>query len=244
MATTTLNINKNDIYYVFIKGNVYMCRFKAVIVDLHGLTERNLEFDDNLLETGKVIVKGSGKEYPYRLKNTKMVLFSQEQDRRFASAGIDYIALEIAGGIGECSWQYYRHNDTFNPYKIYRSFEDCVNEQNPVFYKGYNGKPALKEVYKVSLIEVLPENIFYENIGCDIYGSLLWSPRTYHWNGINAVIERFKVQQKHLGYRSTYSNMMFNLLEESFLFDDGSLENSYATAEECKAHNHVNVITF
>lgn len=244
MVATTLNINKNDIYYTLIKGNVYMCRFKAIIVDLHGLTERNLEFDDNLSETGKVIVEGSGKEYPYRLKNTKMVLFSQEQDRRFASAGIDYIALEIAGGIGECFWKYYYGSDVFSPYKIYRSFEDCVNEQNPVFRMGYNRKPALNEIYQVSLSEVLPENIFYENIGCDIYGRLLWTPHTYRWNGINAVIEHVSVRQEHLGYRSTYSNMLFELLEEKFLFDEGYLDNSYATAEDCANHNHVKVFTF
>ena len=245
MTKTTLNINKKDVYYTLINGNVYACRFKAILIDIHGLSERNLEFNDNLSSSiKKVSIKEREKEYPYRLKDTKMVLFGNEKYRKLSDIGVDYISLEIGGGIGECSWTYRHDNKTFSPYKIYRSIKDCISGQNPIFCIGYNDKPCLKEEYKVSLRDILPKNIFYEYIGCDFFGNLLWSPHTYRWNGINAVIKHVYVRQTHLGYKSAYSNMLFNLLEERFIFDEGTLETSYATEEECKAHNSVKVFTF
>ena len=65
MTKTTLNINKKDVYYTLINGNVYACRFKAILIDIHGLSERNLEFNDNLSSSiKKVSIKEREEEYP------------------------------------------------------------------------------------------------------------------------------------------------------------------------------------
>ena len=42
MAKTNFNIIKTDVYYTLINNEVYACRFKALLVDIPSLSEREL----------------------------------------------------------------------------------------------------------------------------------------------------------------------------------------------------------
>ena len=79
MAKTNFNINKTDVYYTLINNEVYALRFKALLVDILLLSERELYFNESDKEMG-VLSRGN-KMYPYQLNNSKMVLF--DHFRRF-----------------------------------------------------------------------------------------------------------------------------------------------------------------
>ena len=52
MTTTNFNINKTDVYYTLINNEVYALRFKALLVDIPSLSERELYFNNSDNETG------------------------------------------------------------------------------------------------------------------------------------------------------------------------------------------------
>ena len=52
MAKTNFNINKTDVYYTLIKNEVYALRFKALLVNIPSLSERELYIDKSDNKTG------------------------------------------------------------------------------------------------------------------------------------------------------------------------------------------------
>ena len=118
MAKTNFNINKTDVYYTLINNEVYALRFKALLVNIPSLSERELYIDksDNntgINNMGPVILRGN-KMYPYYLNNSKMVLFDRQTDRKFSNIGIDYIAIEIAPLGEERVWKRWGNNPVFD----------------------------------------------------------------------------------------------------------------------------------
>ena len=53
-----MKINKNDVFYTKIDGEVYAMRFKAIVVGMGRLNERELRFNgevNNITENGRYI---------------------------------------------------------------------------------------------------------------------------------------------------------------------------------------------
>lgn len=246
MATNS-PISKDNMYYTLIDGNVYMCRFKAVIVPINYLSERNLatEITDMTIDGAYTLKNGSN--IPRVLKKSKMILFGRSNHRRLSHLAIKHIVLEIAGGIGECVWTSSSYNESkFNPLKIYHTIEDCINNVDPLFqWKPLDRSELIfTEECEYPIEDITPDNVNWKFTGYDVYGRIKYSPRTYRWNGIEAVEERVKVKDKHFGYNTPNYDMLFDLLRGKFLFDLDYLDDSYPSAEECKIHNHVKVFTF
>lgn len=246
MATNS-PISKDNMYYTLIDGNVYMCRFKAVIVPINYLSGRNLitEISDEQVDGAFTLKNGS--RIPITLKKSKMLLFGKSNYHRLSHLAIKHIVLEIAGGIGECVWTSSSYaKSKFNPLRIYNTIEDCINNVNPLFqWKPFDrGELIFTEECEYFIEDIMPDNVTWEFTGHDIYGQIKYSPLTYRWNGIESEQERVKVKDKHFGYNTPNYDMLFDLLRGKFLFDLDYLDDVYATAEECKAHNHIKVFTF
>lgn len=246
MATNS-PISKDNMYYILIDGNVYMCRFKAVIVPINHLSGRNLITEISDEEVDGAFALGNGSRVPITLKKTRMLLFGKSKYNRLSHLAIKYIVLEIAGGIGERVWTSSSYTQSkFNPLKIYHTIEDCINNTDPLFqWKPFDrGELIFTEECEYPIEDIMPKNVFWQFTGYDVYGQIKYSPLTYRWDGIEAVEERAKVKDKHFGYNTPNYDMLFDLLRGKFIFDLGYLEECYATAEECKVHNHVKVFTF
>lgn len=244
MATTNFNINKTDVYYTLINNEVYALRFKALLVDIPSLSERELYFNksDNKIDA----IPRNLKMYPYHLNNSKMVLFDRQTDRKFSDIGIDYIAIEIAPLGEERVWKRWGNNPekTFNPARIHRTIKDCVDNVNPVLIRYRDAKVWPTQAYAIPLNEVTPDKFMWENIGLNIYNCLVWGLKTWTWNGYRAAKQRVYTVHNRMGYTDAYNNPVFDLLEGKFLFDEDLLEHAYPTEEECNKYNSIAVHLF
>ena len=226
-----MKISKNDVFYTKINGEVYAMRFKALLVDVNALSEREFEFNG--------IMIGSTP----KLENATMTLFKN----RFSLKGIKHIVAEFAPTGEERMWNCSIHVDsdhTFNPYGIYNTIEDCVNEVNPLFVRGFNYILRMKDDYCISLDKITPSNIAWENSGYNIYGYLTYTPYTYIWDGSKAVRKRVTLRDKYLGYYNPNTNMLYDIITEQLIFDDKVKEIGYSSKEECCRHNAVKVHLF
>ena len=245
MTTTNFNINKTDVYYTLINNEVYALRFKALLVNIPLLSERELYFNESDKEMG-VLSRGN-KMYPYQLNNSKMVLFDRQTDRKFSNIGIDYIAIEIAPLGEERVWKRWGNNPekSFNPARIHRTIKDCVDNVNPVLIRYRDAKVWPTQAYAIPLNEVTPDKFMWEYAGkSNIYGNLEWVLRTWTWNGYRADKQRVYTVNNRMGYRNSYNNPVFDLLEGKFLFDEDLLEHAYSTEEECVKYNSIAVHLF
>ena len=244
MTTTNFNINKTDVYYTLINNEVYALRFKALLVDIPSLSERELYFNnsDNEIDA---LPRGN-KMYPYYLNNSKMVLFDRQTDRKFSNIGIDYIAIEIAPLGEERVWKRWGNNPekSFNPSRIYRTIKDCVDNVNPVLIRYRDAKVWPTQAYAIPLNEVTPDKFMWENTGIDIHNCLVWGLKTWTWNGYRADKQRVYTVHNRMGYTDAYNNPVFDLLEGKFLFDEDLLEHAYPTEEECTKYNSIAVHLF
>lgn len=226
-----MKISKNDVFYTKIKGEVYAMRFKALLVDMNELSERELEFNDGMIGSTP------------KLENATMTLFKN----RFSLKGIKYIVAEFAPTGDERIWNRSVHVDsdyTFNPYAIYTTIEDCVNEVNPLFVRDFDYNLRMKDDYCVSLDDITPSNIAWENSGYNIYGCLTYRPYTYIWDGSKAVRKRVTLRGNYLGYSNLNANMLYDIITEQLIFDDKVKEIGYSSKEECCRHNAVQVHLF
>lgn len=252
MAKTNFNINKTDVYYTLIKNEVYALRFKALLVEIPSLSERELYIDksDNntgINNMGPVILRGN-KVYPYYLNNSKMVLFDRQTDRKFSNIGIDYIAIEIAPLGEERVWKRWGNNPekSFNPARIHRTIKDCVDNVNPVLIRNRDAKVWPTQAYVIPLNEITPDKKFmWENTGeLNIYSNFEWVLRTWTWNGYRADKQRVYTVHNRMGFNDSYNYPLFDLLEDKFLFDEDLLEHAYSTEEECEKYNSIAVHLF
>ena len=244
MTTTNFNINKTDVYYTLINNEVYALRFKAILVNISSLTERELYLDESDNETG-TLLRGN-KMYPYHLNNSKMVLFDRQTDRKFSNIGIDYIAIEIAPLGEERVWKRWGNNPekSFNPARIHRTIKDCVDNVNPVLIRNHDAKMWLTQPYIIPLGEITPNKFMWENIGFDLYNRFTWTLKTWTWNGYRADKQRVYTVHNRMGFYDSYNNPLFDLLEDKFLFDEDLLEHAYSTKEECHKYNSIAVHLF
>lgn len=248
MAKTNFNINKTDVYYTLIKNEVYALRFKALLVSIPSLSERELyidKSDNNINNMDPVILRGN-KMYPYYLNNSKMVLFDRQTDRKFSNMEINYIAIEIAPLGEERVWKRWGNNPekSFNPTRIHRTIKDCVDNVNPVLTR-YNYKVWPTQAYAIPLNEVTPDKFMWENTGeLNIYSNFEWVLRTWTWNGYRADKQRVYTAHNRMGYANAYNYPLFDLLEDKFLFDEDLLEHAYSTEEECVKYNSIAVHLF
>ena len=250
MTTTNFNINKTDVYYTLINNEVYALRFKALLVNIPLLSERELYIDksDNNIginHQGHVILRGN-KMYPYYLNNSKMVLFDRQTDRTFSNRGIDYIAIEIAPLGEERVWKRWGNNPekSFNPARIHRTIKDCVDNVNPVLIRNRDAKVWLTQPYIIPLGEITPNKFMWEIIGFDLHNHLAWTLKTWTWDGCRAKNQCVQTVNNRMGYTDAYNNPVFDLLEGKFLFDEDLLEHAYSTEEECYENNSIAVHLF
>ncbi len=226
-----MKISKNDVFYTKINGGVYAMRFKALLVDVNGLSEREFEFNGGMIGSTP------------KLENATMTLFKN----RFSLKGIKHIVAEFAPTCEERVWNssiYVDSDHTFNPYSIYNTIEDCVNELNPLFVRGFNYILRMKDDYCISLDKITPLNITWEYSGRDIYGCLTYTPYTYIWDGSKAIRKRVTLCDKYLGYNNSNANMLYDIITEQLIFDDKVKEIGYSSKEECCRHNAVQVHLF
>ena len=246
MTTTNFNINKTDVYYTLINNEVYALRFKAILVDIPSLTERELYLDESDNKTDVLSI--GNKMYPYYLNNSKMVLFDRQTDRKFSNIGIDYIAIEIAPLGEERVWKRWGNNPekSFNPARIHRTIKDCVDNVNPVLIRHRDAKVWPTQAYVIPLNEITPDKKFmWENTGeLNIYGNFEWVLRTWTWNGYRADKQRVYTVHNRMGFYDSYNYPLFDLLEDKFLFDEDLLEHAYSTEEECEKYNSIAVHLF
>lgn len=251
MAATGLNINKTDVYYTLINNEVYALRFKAILVDIPSLSERELCINkndtiDDINRMVPVILRGNN-TFPSRLNKSKMVLFDKQTDRKYSHIGINYIIAEIAPLGEERVWKKYGNDPkkTFNPYKIYRTIKDCVDDVNPVFVRHHNEHLWPTQAYAISLDEITPDQFVWEDTGTpNIYGLLVWRLKTWTWNGYRACKDNVYTVNNRMGYYNSYNYPLFDLLDGKFLFDEDLLEHSYSTEEECHKYNSIAVHLF
>lgn len=253
MTTTNFNINKTDVYYTLINNEVYALRFKALLVNIPSLSERELYLDESDNKTD-VLLRGN-KIYPYHLNSSKMVLFDRQTDReisfdrqtdrKFSNIGIDYIAIEIAPLGEERVWKLWGNNPkkSFNPARIHRTIKDCVDNVNPVLTR-YNDMVWPTQAYVIPLNEITPDKFIWENIGLNIYNCFTWTLRTWTWNGYRADKQRVYTVHNRMGFYDSYNYPLFDLLEGKFLFDEDLLEHAYSTEEECNKYNSIAVHLF
>ena len=245
MTETNFNINKTDVYYTLIKNEVYALRFKALLVNIPSLSERDLDFDksDNKINA----IPRNLKMYPYQLNNSKMVLFDRQTDRKFSDRGIDYIVIEIAPLGEEKVWKRYGNNseDSFNPLRIHRTIKDCVDNVNPVLIRHRDAKVWPTQPYVIPLNEITPNKFIWENTGTlNIHNLLVWRLKTWTWDGCRAKKQCVHTVNNRMGYTNSYNNPLFDLLEGKFLFDEDLLEHAYSTEEECNKYNSIAVHLF
>ena len=245
MTETNFNINKTDVYYTLIKNEVYALRFKALLVNIPSLSERDLDFDksDNKIDA----IPRNLKMYPYQLNNSKMVLFDRQTDRKFSDRGIDYIVIEIAPLGEEKVWKRYGNNseDSFNPLRIHRTIKDCVDNVNPVLIRHRDAKVWPTQPYVIPLNEITPNKFIWENTGTlNIHNLLVWRLKTWTWDGCRAKKQCVHTVNNRMGYTNSYNNPLFDLLEGKFLFDEDLLEHAYSTEEECYKNNSIAVHLF
>lgn len=245
MTETNFNINKTDVYYTLIKNEVYALRFKALLVNIPSLSERDLDFDksDNKIDA----IPRNLKMYPYQLNNSKMVLFDRQTDRKFSDRGIDYIVIEIAPLGEEKVWKRYGNNseDSFNPLRIHRTIKDCVDNVNPVLIRHRDAKVWPTQPYVIPLNEITPNKFIWENTGTlNIHNLLVWRLKTWTWDGCRAKKQCVHTVNNRMGYTNSYNNPLFDLLEGKFLFDEDLLEHAYSTEEECNKYNSIAVHLF
>lgn len=226
-----MKISKNDVFYTKIKGEVYAMRFKHLLVDFGALKERDLEFERDI-----------DNDFPSTLKNATITLF-----KKFSSMGIKLIVAEFAPIGEERIWKRYgmkTEDKTFNPYRIYSTIEDCVNEVDPLFVKGWDDLLYMKEEYRISLDEITPTNFVWEKYGRNFGGYMTYIPYTYIWDGSQPVRKRVKMTQNYLGCMSFNYNLIYDIIEEKLIFDDGIKEIGYCSEEECRRHNAVKIHLF
>lgn len=244
MTTTNFNINKTDVYYTLINNEVYALRFKALLVDIPSLSERELYFNnsDNEIDA----LQWGNKMYPYHLNNSKMVLFDRQTDRKFSDMEINYIAIEIAPLGEERVWKRWGNNPekSFNPARIHRTIKDCVDNVNPVLIRYRDAKVWPTQAYAIPLNEVTPDKFMWENNGIDLHNCLVWTLKTWTWNGCRAKKQCVHTVNNRMGYTNAYNNPVFDLLEGKFLFDEDLLEHAYPTEEECNKYNSIAVHLF
>ena len=252
MTETNFNINKTDVYYTLINNEVYACRFKALLVDIPSLSERELYIDNSDNKTD-VLLRGN-KMYPYHLNNSKMVLFDRQTDReisfdrqtdrRFSNIEINYIAIEIAPLGEERAWQRWgTPKKSFNPARIHRTIKDCVDNVNPVLTR-YNYRVWPTQAYVIPLNEITPDKFMWENIGFNLHNCFTWTLKTWTWDGCRAKKQCVRTVNNRMGYTNSYNNPLFDLLEGKFLFDEDLLEHAYSTEEECHKYNSIAVHLF
>ena len=242
MAKTNFNINKTDVYYTLINNEVYACRFKALLVDIPALSERELYIDNSDNKTD-VLLRGN-KMYPYHLNNSKMVLFDRQADRRFSNIEINYIAIEIAPLGEERVWQRWNTpKKSFNPARIHRTIKDCVDNVNPVLTR-YKYMVWPTQAYVIPLNEITPDKFIWENIGFNLNNCFTWTLKTWTWDGCRAKKQCVRTENNRMGYTNSYNNPLFDLLEGKFLFDEDLLEHAYSTEEECYKNNSIAVHLF
>lgn len=253
MAKTSFNINKTDVYYTLIGNEVYALRFKALLVNIPSLSERDLDIDDKDIsmcvgDFGPLFLKDNGnKTYPNYLNHSEMVLFDQQTDRKFSNKGIDHIVIEIAPLGEERVWTRHGYNssDSFNPFRIHRTIKDCVDKVNPVFIKHRDAKVWPTQPYVIPLKEITPNQFMWENTGTlNLYNLLVWRLKTWMWNGYKATKENVCTVNNRMGFHDPYHRPLFDLLEGKFLFDEDFLEHAYPTEEECNKHNSIAVHLF
>lgn len=231
-----MKINKNDVFYTKIDGEVYAMRFKAIVVGMGRLNERELRFN------------GEVNDIPKNLANVTLTLFKY----RFSELRIIHIVAEFAPTGEERMWhcqgvEYFRCEKTFNPYAIYRTIKDCIAEVHPLFEKGLNNTIRMTDEYCVSLDDITPSNITWEYSGRDIYGNLTYDPYTYIWNEWS----ESKVERKHVSMSGTYmtaryyqSNMLYNIISDKLIFSDWFKDDGYKSDKECRKYNDVKVHLF
>lgn len=243
MAKTNFNINKTDEYYTLINNEVYALRFKALLVDIPSLSERELYLDESDNETDVFPI--GNKMYPYYLNNSKMVLFDRQTDRKFSNIGIDYIEIELAPLGEKRAWKRWgKFAKSFNPARIHRTIKDCVDNVNPVLIRYRDAKVWLTQPYIIPLGEITPKKFMWENNGFNLYNHLVWTLKTWTWNGYRADKQRVYTVHNRMGYTDAYNNPVFDLLEGKFLFDEDLLEHAYPTEEECYENNSIAVHLF
>ena len=243
MTTTNFNINKTDVYYTLINNEVYALRFKAILVDIPSLSERELYLDESDNKTDVLPI--GNKMYPYYLNNSKMVLFDQQSDRKFSRIQIDYIEIELAPLGEKRVWKHRgKFAKSFNPFHIHRTIKDCVDDVNPVFIGHLDGKVWLTQPYIIPLGEITPKKFMWENNGFNLYNHLVWTLKTWTWDGCRAKKQRVHTVNNRMGYTNAYNNPVFDLLEGKFLFDEDLLEHAYTTEEACYENNSIAVHLF
>lgn len=226
-----MKISKNDVFYTKINGEVYAMRFKHLLVDFGVLNERELEFERDI-----------DNDFPSTLKNATITLF-----KKFSSMGIKLIVAEFAPIGEEKIWKRYgmkTEDKTFNPYRIYSTIEDCVDEVNPLFVKGWDSLLYMKEEYRISLDEITPTNFVWEKAGRDFCGRMTYILYTYIWDGSRSVRKCVERTQNYLDYMNLNNNLIYDIIEEKLIFDDDIKEIGYCSEEECRRNNAVKVHLF
>lgn len=172
----------------------------------------------------------------------------------FEKREVRTIKLNIAS-IGEKVWHTYQDNSPFNPRMIYSSFENCVNDKNPILIQKKCDRPIIINTDYVGNIvakveDFLPKCAIKEDLeeqflinGKD---SFAYPINTYRWNGMKTLKVRIETPNNFMGLTFNNSNYdpCFDLATQEWLLEDGYEETHYSTIDECVSKNHIKVHKF
>lgn len=164
--------------------------------------------------------------------------------------GILAMRMSIAS-IGEVVWNRLNFNDEIVPVAIYKSVEDCIHGEDPIFKWGEGVRnlictDAIESIY-ASSDEVLLDGCFWKGRSNPLRKWLSMS--TWKWDGINAVNSYVKTKATsetlELGFSSKYiDGLLYDLVNEDFIMDENEKSTLYASKEECINSNFVKVHRF
>lgn len=246
MATTNLNIKKTDIFYTPINGEIYELHIENMFVDIYELSTRNLYISDEDMD--EYCTKDGN---PFKLRNSKMVLFEKHGDWRYSNIGINQIDILLSNGEKR-TWKWsnirLRNANCFDPTKIYRTVDDCKNNVNHVFEGVFNTPNImwLTTPYEVSLEDITPKNMYWKLSGLNIYGNPAWRLKTIKWDNTKLAPCEMSVHSNpaQMGRDIRTNEPFYSLLDEKLIIDDDYVNNGYLTEEECFEHNRIVIHKF
>lgn len=117
--------------------------------------------------------------------------------------------------------------NTFNKFKLYRTIEDCINDEYPIdtYYCDFTSN-VIEEGFSFEIVKPLG----YQQLGL----------KKYFWNGYN-------VETRHIPH--SYFDMIFSedecviITNDSFTLKYGKYK-FYNSEEDCRKEHVVQVVTF
>lgn len=154
---------------------------------------------------------------------------------------IKYIQLLVCGEKGLLKWNGQYNN--FNPLKIYRSVDDCINDVNPLFNVSKKGQLFLSTLIMADLdTELTPKDAFWKYEKSVDGNNQRYRLHTYIWNGMSAEEHEFRGALLNIVNGNGYP--LYDIVSQQWVVDKEYDGKCYKTYDECVNSNHVKVHRF